>query len=94
MYLDRLDGRVTAEFFDQKSKQWREEQKQVEARMAQLATTQLRSAAEALQIIRSVSYACGSFSAQQPQPQRAIASALMQNATWKAGQFEWVLKAP
>ena len=94
MYLDRLDGRVTAEFFDEKSKQWREEQKQVEARMAQLATTRLRSAAVALQIIRSVSDASGSFGDEQPLQQRAIASALMQNATWKAGKFELVLKTP
>jgi hypothetical protein len=78
MYLDRLDGRITATFFDEKSKEWREQQKQIEARMAQLQTTELRSAMEAVQIMKSVSDACGLFQKHQPQQQRAIVSSLME----------------
>jgi hypothetical protein len=94
MYVDRLDGRISVAFFDEKSTEWREQQKQVEARMAQLATTELRSATEAVQIIRSVSDACGSFQERQPQQQRTIATALTEKATWKAGKFEWLPKSP
>jgi DNA invertase Pin-like site-specific DNA recombinase len=94
MYLDRLDGRISAAFFDEKSKEWRERQKQIEAQMAHLATTELRSATEAVQIIRSVSDACGSFQEHQQQRKRAIVSALMEKSTWKARKFEWVLKTP
>jgi hypothetical protein len=43
--------------------------------------------------MRSVSDSCCTFADQQPQQQRAIASALMQNATWKAGKFELVDRA-
>src|SRR5262249_31532593 len=85
MYLDRLDGRISAAFFDEKSKEWREQLKHIEARMAQLQTATLRSATEALQIIRFVSDACGSFQDQQLPQQRAVVSALMEKATWKAG---------
>jgi hypothetical protein len=46
MYLDRLEGRITAEFFDAKSKQWRDQQREVEMRMKQLETTALRTATE------------------------------------------------
>ena len=35
-----------------------------------------------------VSEVCATFEDEQPQQQRAIASALLQNATWKAGKFE------
>jgi hypothetical protein len=42
IYLDRLDGRITPAFFDEKSKAWRDRQKEVEVRMAQLATAGLR----------------------------------------------------
>src|SRR5207248_514866 len=94
MYLDRLDGRITAAFFDDKSKESREQLKQIEARVGQLKTAQLRSSTEALQIIRSVSDACAEFEHDQPQQQRAIAMALMQKATWKTGKFESVLKTP
>jgi resolvase-like protein len=90
MYLDRLDGRITAEFFDAKSKQWRDQQKEIETRM----TTPLRSAAEAVQIIRSVSDACGTFQDQPAQQQRALAATLVKQATWKAGKFEMVLAEP
>ncbi len=58
MYIDRLDGRITAAFFDQKSKVWRDQLKQIEVRMAELATTGLRSSTEAVQTMKSVSEAC------------------------------------
>jgi hypothetical protein len=70
MYVDRLDRRITAAFYDEKAKEWDEQQKQIEERRAQLRTTELRSAEEALQIIRSVSDACGSFQQNQPQQQQ------------------------
>ena len=94
MYLDRLDGRISADFFDEKSKTWREEQKLIDARLAQLATTGLRTAAEAVQMMKSVSDACAGFIDAEPQQKRALASTLMQNATWKAGKFESSFKTP
>ena len=81
MYLDRLNGRITPAFFDEESKEWRDQQKQVEARITQLQTGKLRSATEAVQIMQKVSGACATFEDKQPQDQRAIASALMHKAT-------------
>jgi site-specific DNA recombinase len=94
MYLDRLDGRISAEFFDEKSKAWREEQKQIDARLAQLATTGLRTAAEAVQMMKSVSDACAGFTEAEPPQKRALAAALMQKSTWKSGKFESSWKTP
>jgi site-specific DNA recombinase len=94
MYLDRLDGRITAEFFDEKSKEWRHQQKQIEARIAELATTGMRSRSAALEQMKSVSALCAGFSDAAPKQQRALAAALMQNATWKAGEFESSWKSP
>jgi site-specific DNA recombinase len=86
MYLDRLDGRISASFYDQMSTPRREQQKQIEARIAQLQTMKLRTATEAVQIIRSVSDGCGLFESQQPPQQRAIASALMQKRSGRPGR--------
>ena len=94
MYLDRLDGRITPAFFDSKSKEWTDQQKQIEAQMKQLATTGLRSASEAVQIMKSVSDACRRFEDSQSQEQGAIAATLLENATWKAGKFESSWKSP
>jgi site-specific DNA recombinase len=91
MCLDRLDGKITAQFYDEKTKAWREQQKQIESRMK---STELRSATETMEILRSVSDACGTFESQTSTKQRVIATALMQQATWKAGKFESVLAAP
>ena len=33
MYMDRLDGRITAKFYDEKSAEWRRQQKEIETRM-------------------------------------------------------------
>ena len=94
MYLDRLDGRITAEFFDEKSKEWRHQQKQIEARIADLATTGMLPRSAALGQMKSVSALCASFSDAQPQQKRALATAMMQNATWRAGEFESSWKSP
>jgi DNA invertase Pin-like site-specific DNA recombinase len=94
MYLDRLDGRITPEYFDQKTKEWREQQTQVDARLAQLATSDLRSRSEALQTMKAISEACAGFGDASPQQQRAVANALMQKPTWKAGKFESSWKSP
>src|SRR5262249_8629178 len=94
MYLDRLDGRINAAFFDEKSKEWRDEQKKIEERMSQLATIGLRSATDAVQMMKAASNACESFDQAEPGQQRALASALFQNATWKSGEFESGWKSP
>jgi site-specific DNA recombinase len=94
MYLDRLDGRISAEFLDEKSKVWRDQQKDVEARINQLATTGLRSATEAVQTMGTVSAACAVFNDAQPEQKRVLTASLMQNPTLKAGKFESSWKSP
>jgi hypothetical protein len=63
-------------------------------RMKQLENTALRTATEAVALVRSLSHACSAFGDQASQKPRAIMSALMQKATWKAGKFEMTLKGP
>jgi hypothetical protein len=52
MYMDRLDGRITATCFDEKSQQWQQQQKRIEEQIRRLQTTELRSGAEAVQTMR------------------------------------------
>jgi hypothetical protein len=94
MYMDRLDGRISAAFFDAKSKQWRQDQKQIHERIQMLKATELMTAARAVEIVRGVSEACAGFETAKADRQRELTMALLQNATWKAGQFESALKSP
>ena len=50
-------------------------------RMKQLENTALRTATEAVALVRSLSHACSTFADQASQKERAITSALMQKAT-------------
>ena len=75
MYMDRLDGRITATFFDEKSAQWRQEQKQIEARMRNWRRRSCGRPRRPLQTMRAVSEPCAQFDHSEAQQQRALASA-------------------
>jgi hypothetical protein len=62
--------------------------------MQTLNATELMPAAKAVEIVRSVSDACNGFDAATPDQQRALATELLQNATWRAGQFESAVVCP
>ena len=51
-------------------------------------------AARAVEIVRGVSESCAAFETAKADQQRALSMALLENATWKAGQFESALKSP
>jgi hypothetical protein len=68
MYMDRLDGRISAAFFDAKSEQWRLDQKQIHERIQTLQSTELMTAARAVEIVRGVSEACAGFEMAKSRP--------------------------
>jgi hypothetical protein len=54
MYLDKLDGRITASFFDEKASQWRQEQAKLKARINELQH-QTRNHEDAINAIETTS---------------------------------------
>jgi hypothetical protein len=60
----------------------------------QMKSASLRSATEAVQIMRSVSEVCAGFEDQPQTQQRSIASTMLKRATWQNGELRTVLVEP
>ena len=93
MYLDKLDGRVSASFFDEKAAQWREEQIKLQRRISDLKTAG-SSFDQALCAIKQTSALYKTFPSQQPSEQRRLLTILVERATWKEGRLDTLLKTP
>lgn len=92
-YLDRLDGRITTEYYDQKAKEWRGDQERVRAQLLALNTT-ASTHADALDAVNLVGEACRLSPQQPPTEQRRLLTILVKQATWQDGQLHVSLKPP
>jgi len=60
-HIERLHGRINAAFFDVMSGEWRRQLRELKAQMEQATTTGLRSATEAVSLMRQVGEASVGF---------------------------------
>jgi hypothetical protein len=93
MYLDKLDGRITTAFYDEKATQWRQEQTALQRRINELRTTS-QNYADAINAIETTSILCKGFPAQPPAEQRRLLKIIVEKATWKDGELETTLRNP
>ena len=93
MYLDKLDGRVTNEFYGQKATEWRREQATLQERSnaLQQPTTGYQATIDAIQAISDL---CKSYENLPPSAKRALLHAIIKAATWQHGEFRATLKTP
>jgi hypothetical protein len=93
MYLDKLDGRITAVFYDAKAAAWRDEEAKLRRRI-----TELRAASQnfesAIRAIEETSQVCKAFPTQPATEQRRLLKILVDSATWKGGEFDTTLRTP
>ena len=83
MYLDKLDGRITAAFYDEKATLWRQEQAKLQSRIVELKTAK-RNFENAIHAIEETSAWCKAFPTQPSVEQRRLLRILVDRATWKA----------
>ena len=93
MYLDKLDGRITTDFYDEKASAWRQEQAVLQRRINELRTTS-QNYNDAINAIDATSTLCKEFPTQQPAEQRRLLKMLVERATWKDGELETTLRTP
>ena len=53
MYLDKLDGRVTQDFFDQKSAEWRKEQEDILRKICDIQRAAPAPIDQAVDVVRT-----------------------------------------
>ena len=93
MYEDTLDGRITSEQFDRKSKETRSKQQALRAKISQhqTAQTDLRAG---FNMMRLTSTACREFERQNTREQHKLLELVVGGASWLEGRLEVTLHEP
>ena len=94
MYIDKLDGKITQEFFDQKAGEWRNEQERLQRRILALQGDDPAQVEETISMLGLARRAATLFPTQSPDEQRELLTLLVDHATWKDGQLSVAFRPP
>ena len=94
MYLDKLDGRITAEFFDQKSAEWREEQRGVLHNVEQHQNANQSYLREGVGILELAKHAAELFEKQPASEKRRLLDFVVSNCSWANGELTVEFRQP
>ena len=93
MCLDKLDGRITTAYYDEKAATWRAEQTALLAKINDPRNT-TRGYEDAITAIEQTSTLCNTFPNQPPTEQRRLLKIIIATATWQHGKLETTLQPP
>lgn len=94
MYLDKLDGRIDAEFYDAKVREWNS---QIQIHLEQIERHQSADSSyleEGVKVFELVQNAAASYGKQDVFEQRKILNYVVSNASWKHGELTVNFKKP
>jgi DNA invertase Pin-like site-specific DNA recombinase len=94
LYEDRLDGRITKTFYDEKSRTISGQIAEVERKLTAIRAAELPPLTTALDILRLTSRACHAFRAQPEAEQRKLLTMMLKEAQWKEGRLHTTLLEP
>lgn len=94
LYEDRLDGRISPEFFDQKAAEVREQLERPRLKLAEYRKTQLAPVPEALDMVVLTSRASELFLDQAASEQRKLLELVTQDARWQDGELRMTFREP
>ena len=94
MYVDKLDGKISEAFFEEKSKAWREEQKKILAKMDMLQNASQSYIEEGIQLLELAQNAGFLFMKQSAHEKRRLLNMMVSNCIWKDGVLTVNYKQP
>ena len=94
MYLDKLDGRITPEFFDERAAAWRGEQDAILDKIQDAQKATPAPVDQAIDTLQLTSQACQLFMQQSAEEQRRLLRVLIKDATWQDGTLRTALFEP
>jgi site-specific DNA recombinase len=94
MYIDKLDGRVTVEFFDQKSEEWRQEQQAILHNLDQHQNANQSYLEEGVAILELANRAVELFEKQPASEKRLLLDFVVSNSTWANGELKVDFRQP
>jgi hypothetical protein len=94
MYADRLDGRVQADFFDHKAKEWRAEQARLLGVIQDHQTANQSYLEDGIQLLELARRAHTLFEKQEPSSKRRLLDFVLSNSTWRDGELTATFRQP
>jgi site-specific DNA recombinase len=94
MYLDKLDGRITQEFFDKHAAIWRREQEGLVRKIQDIQKATPAPIDQAVDMLRLTSRTSELFLQQTAVEQRRLLQTVVEKATWKEGTLRTTLFEP
>gem|GEM_PF-751254 len=85
MYLDKLDGRISQEFFDGKSTEWRKEQDDILRKIVNHQNANRSFLDDGVRILELSQRAVSIYEKQEMREKRKLLNFMCSNSTWKDG---------
>jgi site-specific DNA recombinase len=94
MYMDKLDGRVDAAFFDRRAPEWRGEQDRLLQLIEGHQAANQTYLEEGVWLLELAQRAHRLFQKQEPREKRRLLNFLLSNCSWKGGELTAVFRQP
>jgi hypothetical protein len=94
MYLDKVDGRITQEFYDKQSASWQREQVGLQRKIQDIQKATPAPIDQAVDLLRLTSGACELFLQQPAAEQRRLLQAVVAKSAWQDGALGTTLFEP
>ena len=94
MYVDKLDGRIAAAFYERMAADWRAEQNRCLRLIEQHQTANESYMDEGVKVLELARNARRLFDKQEPREKRRLLNFLVSNCSWKDGRLTATLRQP
>ncbi len=94
MYEDKLDGRITQEFFDRKSKDWKAEMEKIMETIHAHQKANHNYLDEGIKLLEMASKSHKTFMEQNPIEKRRLVSSFFAQSSWKGGKLSVNFRQP
>ena len=94
MYVDKLDGKIGARFYDQKSSEWREDQRDILRRLEEHQKASKSYMDEGISLMELASRAAELFENQPASEKRRLLDFVLSNSHWANGELTPEFRQP
>ena len=94
MYEDKLDGRITQEFFDIKSKEWKVEMDKLNKAIQNHQRANFNYQEQGIKYLEMAHTAYENFIGQTPVEKRRLVTAMIHSSSWKDGNLDIKFRLP
>ena len=94
MYIDKLDGKIGGDFYDQMAGQWREEQNRCQREIDRHEAAEQSYMDEGVQTLELARNAQRLFERQEPRQKRRLLNFVLSNCSWQDGEVVATFRQP